>query len=309
MKKIFFLCLAAFLSGSCFAQTKALIGSKSFICSYYGEPVRLPLTVVNSSDDAQRAIAAITDVVGLEGNFEIKEAAVPNAAAIIFNSKRYILYNPRFINGINDAAGDKWAAIAILAHEIGHHLDGHTLAGSGSHPESELQADEFSGFVLRKMGASLEQAQSAIDVLADVGETATHPAKGARLISIDNGWTKADAQINGKRFVAKAISRSTPQTIPASVNNSSGLDPKFIRYNLFFNADPEGKYYITTQNNFVTVKNGRLMVLGKLIQLQGDNYLFGIKIDEQDFFLVTSDGKILSKSGKRLGKLKDDEDE
>ena len=34
----------------------------------------------------------------------------------------------------------------------------HTLERGGSRPEIELEADEFSGFVLRKMGATLPQA-------------------------------------------------------------------------------------------------------------------------------------------------------
>lgn len=34
---------------------------------------------------------------------------------------------------------------SIHAHEIGHHLSGHTLTSGGDRHQQELEADEFSG--------------------------------------------------------------------------------------------------------------------------------------------------------------------
>src|SRR5690606_36517304 len=80
-------------------------------------------------------------------------------------------------------------------HENGHHLNGHTLSSRGSNHADELEADEFSGFVLRKMGASLAGAQAAMRVLAEKQASATHPARADRLAHISKGWQQANLQL------------------------------------------------------------------------------------------------------------------
>jgi hypothetical protein len=114
------------------------------------ESVFSPGTI--STDGATKIIELILETVGLQVCFEVKKVNVPNAAAIVYQGKRYILYNPSFIAAMDKAAGTPWASVAVLAHEIGHHLNGHTLDGKGSPPAIELEADEFSGFALRKNG-------------------------------------------------------------------------------------------------------------------------------------------------------------
>src|SRR4029079_16234623 len=103
---------------------------------------------------ASEMLSEIMNVTGLQPNFELKEAEVLNIEASISHRKRYILYNPSFINWINDVTWNKWGAMALLAHEVGHHLNGHTILKTGSTPELELEADQFAGFVLHKLGAS-----------------------------------------------------------------------------------------------------------------------------------------------------------
>jgi len=113
-------------------------------------------------------IREITDAVGLKARFELRATReVDNAAAVVYDGKRYLLYNPAFLNSVNRAGHTDWAGISILAHEMGHHLNGHTLRAGGSQPADELEADEFSGFVLRKLGASLAQAQAAMATVPD----------------------------------------------------------------------------------------------------------------------------------------------
>ncbi len=109
-----------------------------------------------SSSDAEKIVAGIMNAVGLEGNFKIKVANVPNVEATVKHHERYILYNPEFVTQVNSVTKNKWASIFILAHEVGHHLEGHTIADIKSSPGIELQADQFAGFVLCKMGATLK---------------------------------------------------------------------------------------------------------------------------------------------------------
>jgi hypothetical protein len=141
--------------------------------------------------NTREMLAEIINVIGLVPNFELKEANVQNVQASISHRKRYILYNPEYISWINNITNDKWAAFALLAHEIGHHLNGHTIRRSGSRPVLELEADEFAGFVMYKLGASLEQSQEVMNFIAKTTASKTHPARASRMLAIQNGWNKA----------------------------------------------------------------------------------------------------------------------
>ena len=140
---------------------------------------------------AQEMLTQIMQVVGLTQNFELKESKVDNVEASISRRKRYILYNPEFITWINNVTHDKWAAMLLLAHEVGHHLNGHTIRKGGSTPRLELEADEFAGFVLYKLGASLEQAQEVMKYIATAKASSTHPSRASRMLAIEHGWDKA----------------------------------------------------------------------------------------------------------------------
>lgn len=161
-------------------------------CSYAGEaPAGSTLYGFESSEQAQSVVQNILRQVGLSPNFVIKAANVPNAQAHISRGERYILYSEQFMSAIYNQTGDYWSQVTILAHEIGHHLNGHTLQTDGSRPVLELEADQFSGFVLYKLGASLPQAQAAVTALADEDGSATHPPKNARLEAIAVGYREA----------------------------------------------------------------------------------------------------------------------
>lgn len=157
-------------------------------------PVPTPADLPASQ--AAGIIREITEAVGLQPRFELRATTlVPNAAAVVYGGKRFLLYNPTFLASVNRAGHTDWAGISILAHEMGHHLNGHTLRGGGSQPQDELEADEFSGFVLRRLGASLAQAQAALAAVSDDQGSVTHPGRRLRLAAISQGWNRASTQI------------------------------------------------------------------------------------------------------------------
>jgi len=150
---------------------------------------------------------------------KIMVADVDNAEAVINESTRYIFYNQHFISSINASTKTDWAALSILAHEIGHHLNGHTLEDSdpdhGSRLEQELAADKFSGFILGGLdGVALEDAQLAIEKLCPEKSTETHPGKAARLTAVAVGFEEA------KSKGIKKIWRNGALNINVAVENS-----------------------------------------------------------------------------------------
>ena len=145
-----------------------------------------------SNEEAIKAIEQIIEPTGLKRNFVVLEdSRVGNASALIYNGQRYVLYNKSFMEMVKNVTNTDWAAISIMAHEIGHHLQGHTSLSGGSRPDIELEADEFSGWIMYLVGASLQDAQIAMGEFASENDSQTHPGKFKRLEAIQKGWSNA----------------------------------------------------------------------------------------------------------------------
>lgn len=165
-------------------------------CSYDGKALTVPASALQQGGSAggAEAVERIMRFTGLPQNFTIMESDVPNAAAIIVMGKdgipqRVIAYNDDFMDQVAKATeGNDWSPLSIMAHEIGHHLSGHTLTPGGSQPPTELEADKFSGFVLFKMGAKLADARKAIETLIPEADGPTHPGRKKRLVAVEAGW-------------------------------------------------------------------------------------------------------------------------
>jgi glutamate synthase domain-containing protein 2 len=154
-------------------------------------------------ETASEIVNEIVKVMELEADFKIKSSdKALNIEATISHRQRYIIYNPSFMNWVSNATNDKWAAIALFAHEIGHHINGHTSKKHKNSPALELQADEFAGHVLRRMGATLEQAQLVMVYISTANATKTHPGRADRLLAIQKGWEMA-ANADGSEHFAK----------------------------------------------------------------------------------------------------------
>jgi len=155
---------------------------------YFGEALPENVHLFSSDANAERVIEEIVSVSGLPRNFKVKAAGVPNASAVVVGQDRLILYNQAFVQNLTEVTQSTWSPYLIMAHEIGHHLSGHTLSLEGSRPNKELEADQYSGFVMHKLGASLDEALISMKILAPNFATKTHPARHDRLAAITNGW-------------------------------------------------------------------------------------------------------------------------
>ncbi|QCR22964.1 membrane-binding protein [Pontibacter sp. SGAir0037] len=262
-------------------------------------------------------IDEIIEVVGLKPRFELRAANIENAAAVVYNGKRYILYNEQFLNSINNAVRTDWAGVSILAHEIGHHLNGHTLSRTGSNPADELEADEFSGFVLRKMGASLEDAQAAIKLLSEERTSSTHPGRSYRLAAISKGWSSADEQIvasagqtgNALRPSQVASRAAKPEVSePVAVqtqrtDSRQVLDSKYILRKVNFSAAPNEQFFLTTRMHLVHVTKDGLKVIGKLARTNSREVPFYFESDYLNALFITDKGVLINKNGQRVGYL------
>lgn len=181
--------LLIFLISGASAQNLLKLGEQNHMCSFApNEVIESNLYTFASSAQAEEMVSRIVSTIGLVPRFEVFAANVPNAAAVIHNGQRLIVYSENWIQ--NSIGNDEWAATALLAHEIAHHLNGHTLDDGGSRPPTELEADSFAGYVIGKMGGDLDAAQSLFRTLPSAGSE-THPPQSARLEAVTVGWRNA----------------------------------------------------------------------------------------------------------------------
>ncbi|GAA4446381.1 hypothetical protein GCM10023189_01450 [Nibrella saemangeumensis] len=188
----------------------------NFVCNYSGiNGLLANCNYVRSASNghAEKVVERILKPIGLMRNFKIIECPnTQNCFATVVNGQRYIIYDGAFMQRIETVTETDWSAISIMAHEIGHHLQGHTIDGRGGQPQKELEADKFSGFVLHQLGASLEESLVAIRALGNEHPTPTHPAKLSRVEHIRKGWLEAEEMYPR----TKTAGRPAPATIASS---------------------------------------------------------------------------------------------
>ena len=159
----------------------AFFGFSKLSAQDYGnkvDPLKLCIAIQTnnfiSDAEAENALDRILSVIGASKRFVLQPCDnINNAVAISYKGVRYILYDKEFMNSIS--RGDNWGNLFILAHEVGHHVNGHSLdlvlyatevleaETLISRRQQELEADEFAGFVLGKLGASLIETTSVLE--------------------------------------------------------------------------------------------------------------------------------------------------
>ena len=159
--------------------------------------------------EAERGLEKILSVIGASKRFVLQPCNnINNAVATAYKGIRYILYDRQFMNSISN--GNNWGNLFILAHEVGHHINGHSLdlvlyAAEVVEPKSlsnkrqqELEADEFAGFILAKLGGPISSAnQTIINISTNSDDSySTHPSRDKRLDAVKRGYNKGSSGRN-----------------------------------------------------------------------------------------------------------------
>ena len=225
MKKKF---LLAICFTFCLAITVAY-AQKVTGCGFKIPPRSLIKTKFQSVYEARAILNSMLDTIQWKENFSVREQnGIRNAYATIINRVRWIIYDNDFLEDIDAYASTKWASISILAHEMGHHYYNHVVSSGGSTPPKEIEADAFSGYVMAKLGATLDQSLAAMQAIASDRASASHPAKRDRLTAITRGWNSAPgngAPTNPSNPVPPNPNPTNP-TNPGNTNQQN--DPSWI---------------------------------------------------------------------------------
>lgn len=177
-------------------QNNSIVANQNKIkgCGY-NSLIEIEKNFLPAEDRVIQIIDNIVSYSGLPNNFKVYRADyINNAFATVIENERVIVYDSKLFNNVEWYSDTFWTSVSILAHEIGHHLSGHTEDNLGSVPSKELEADRFSGYVLYKMGATKEQAIMAMSVLGSDVDSETHPSKSKRIKVIEDSWDKSNNQ-------------------------------------------------------------------------------------------------------------------
>ena len=189
-QRLLFLCFVLIISNISAQPRLVRVNASTPICAAMGDEVPKDRYADKASPEAQSTIKDICRKMGVSVvNFTIEAANVKNAEALVLYGRRYIHYNPLFINSIKEESKTYWSMVFVLAHEIGHHINGDSLKHADLEITKleELAADKFAGCALAHLGASSYELQKAVNILSEAGDT-EHPPRDARMVSAFSGW-------------------------------------------------------------------------------------------------------------------------
>ena len=205
--------------------------------------------------EAEDAVNKILSVIGASQKPVLQACSnINNAIAAVYKGQRYILYDRDFMNSLTAGSNKYWSNMFILAHEMGHHINGHSLdiilyASDIIDPKSleekrkqELEADEFAGFVLAKLGASLSQTSKVLSNIPRISNenSSTHPSKDKRITSVRIGFKKGEVKkVTVANKTVKTNKNSTSKT-----TNKEGLIIEEINNDIIkFTNSPYERYF------------------------------------------------------------------
>ena len=188
-----------FVLGSISVSCSTALGSNQtaaqsypLLCSWSGAS-HIGQGLAPASPSAIREVEDIAAAIDYRVPIQIFMGGVPNASATILSGYPTIVYNPNFLNQL--ASCHRVSAVAVLAHEVGHHANADTsFQAQFRHSWSkELGADWVSGLALGRLGVSLESSLSGIHcgIGAFSPGSPSHPDGQRRLRAVTEGWHAA----------------------------------------------------------------------------------------------------------------------
>lgn len=157
----------------------------------------------SSEKKVNESLDKILNVIGASKNFILVPCDdIRNALAVTFKGERLILFDEVFMSKITELSNN-WSNLFILAHEVGHHINGHTrdflLApilddySLDDRRKEELEADEFASFIVSKLGASYSNIEETIFLISnnESDQYSTHPSYDKRIAAVKKGFERA----------------------------------------------------------------------------------------------------------------------
>lgn len=220
-------------------------------------------TALKQDIAAYKTVVNVIRETGLAQNFVILPGNVSKVTAYIKNNERILEYNPEFMQKLQ---GDtNWHGISVLAHQIGHHLSNHELKNGKATYDEELEADKYAGFVLHKMGATLEEAIAAMKTASKEEQKEGNVSLNSRLAALTQGWNNSKVLSSDTVLIASTEipkqEEKKPAKAKAAIPSSVERKPDYV-YQIFLALDTTF-YYINDANLVFKEKNNKYEHVGE----------------------------------------------
>lgn len=291
---------AAIVCGTCRAANPVGAVTLTSYCTFGDEPLSGPIYTFPADKHAQQCTDRIVKQSGLAQTFDIKAASIPNAAASIRGEKRVVYYNQEFVVDVSKKKDD-WVGLGVIAHEIGHHLNGHTLKAGDGRAEMELEADRYSGFILFKLGAARHEALGAVERFAAPLASLTHPDRDARRAAVINGWIEAYELTQTAPSVLDPNKLPQPQQdFDSQVASIPSKKPRYLARLVV--PSEKSAMYVTSSNDVVSVStSGEVSLVGRRLRPMFPEFAWMYKT-QAALYAVTREGKVVGAT--QDGKIK-----
>ena len=287
MKKLLFVIFLSFASNIGYSQDYGNKASALELCANMGS------SNFETDISAENALELILNTIGASKRFVLLPCEnVNNASAFSLKGIRYIFYNKDFMQSID--SGNNWGNLFVLAHEVGHHINNHTLdfvlyatktIGTitlKQKRQQEIEADEFAGFVLAKLGGSLSEANKLIQSISSNKDDtySTHPSRNKRLKAVKIGFHKAKNQFKNKQLEEKIIYYENGAVKAKAYFVDGKLQGEQFQY--FKNGEVKAKAnYIDGQQQFELIEyyeNGAVKAKANYVddKLQGEAIIYSV---------------------------------
>jgi hypothetical protein len=163
-----------------------------------GQSSTLRESILRSAAAGDLAAVVKDILVACNGSNQVIEVRpaddIETVAATSSFGPNAILYNPKALAELRRLTEDEWAVVFLLAHEVMHHLVGHTTTATppaNNDRAAELEVNELAGLVLRRLGASLEEAVGAAAAACALVKAAQADTD-ATVAAVRTGWRQPE---------------------------------------------------------------------------------------------------------------------
>ncbi len=184
---------------SCNAQDRQYdaMGLEDY-CSYNETNFNPSSRIGQSTSIYDSLIREILVIIGIpNSDIQIETTSDFGAFAAITRDcrRRTIYFNEQFFDSVLIVTKSYNCIKSVCFHEVAHHFYWHPLKSSWEAHIHELEADRYSGFQMRVIGASLKESIAAMEHFGNESDSPSHPSKEKRIAEIKAGYIDASRRL------------------------------------------------------------------------------------------------------------------
>lgn len=168
------------------------------ISSYNATVLSHSIGIWKSTTKYDSLIRDVMTIIGIpNSDIEIRATNSFGAFSVITRDcrRRLFLFNESFFDSVFTKTKSYNCIKSICFHEIAHHFYRHPLKSKWEAHVHELEADRYSGFQMRIIGATLEESIAAMEHFGNESDSPSHPGKEKRIAEIKAGYIDASRRL------------------------------------------------------------------------------------------------------------------